>query len=296
MTVTAARKRGGRAAKPGASADSAGGIERSARQRLAGWLEQRFLVRFHVALILAFSLGVGLLTTRVFLHLGLETMHWRWPLVLFAAYGAFLLALRVWLSYIGLGRYLESETGLDIDLPELSVSGFSGSGSGSGSASGGLDWASEALRTTGGGRFGGAGGSGDFSALVDVEAGASTGSPAGIGLPDIDLPDLGDEGFLPLVVLGIVVAVLLAVFGVGFYLIWQAPLLLAEVAFEAALAAGLVRSVRKVNDPGWVGGALSASWKPFALILTFSMIAAILAEKYAPDARTLPQAMHQLSR
>ena len=277
--------------------------EGSARQRLAGWLEQRFLLRFHLILILAFSFAIGLLATRLFLHLGLEAMHWRWPLALLAAYGAFLLALRLWLSYIGLGRFLAPEKSFDIDFPDVALSGSSsgsdvgrGAGSGSGSGSGVFDWSGDAF----GGRFGGGGASGDFSALVGGELAnvseSVSDTSAGLDLPAIDLPDVGDDGCLPFIILALILALLFAVFGVGVYLVWQAPLLLAEVAFEAAMAAGLVRSVRKVNDPGWVGGALSASWKPFALILLFSIMAAALAEKYAPDARTLPQAIHQLSR
>ena len=278
--------------------------EASARKRLAGWLERHFLVRFHVALILAFSFAVGLLTTRVFFQLGLEAMHWRWPLVLLTAYGAFLLALRVWLSYVGLGRYLEDEKSLDIDVPDIEFSGSSDGGAdNSWGISSVLDRSGESIKPGDGGSFGGGGASGDFSALVGGETGdlsgsvsdSASGSISGINLPDIGLPDVGDDG-LPLIILGIILALLLAVFGIGFYLIWQAPLLLAEVAFEAAIAAGLVRSVHKVNDPGWVGGALKASWKPFALILAFSMLAAVLAEKYAPDARSLPQAIHLLLR
>ena len=301
--MTIARKRSVRKA-----ATTGANREASAKKRLAGWLERHFLVRFHVALILAFSFSVGLLTTRVFFQLGLETMHWRWPLVLLAAYGAFLLALRVWLSYVGLGRYLEDEKSLDIDVPDIEFSASSSPSPSassnamvehSGNASSGFDWAREGIKPEVGGNFGGGGASGDFSGLVGGDAGALSDSASGstslIDLPDIDLPDVGDDG-LPLIILGIILALLLAVFGVGFYLIWQAPLLLAEVAFEAAMAAGLVRSVHKVNDPGWVGGALKASWKPFALILLFSMLAAVLAEKYAPDARSLPQAIHLLLR
>jgi len=294
--VTTAKKRATRQAAPSVAS------EESARKRLAGWLEKHFLVRFHVALILAFSFAVGLLTTRALFYIGLETMHWRWPLALLAAYGAFLLALRVWLSYVGLGRYLEPKESAGIDLPDV---GFSSSGGGSvsssGSGSGVLDWAGDAIRPgSGGGQFGGGGASGDFSGLVGGGAEVSSSAPSGIGLPNIDLPDVGDlggdDGCLPIIVLGIVLALLAAVFGVGIYLVWQAPLMLSEVAFEAAMAAGLVRSVRKVGDPGWVGGALSASGKPFALILVFSVIAAVLAEKYAPEAHTLPQAIRQLNR
>lgn len=283
--MKAAGRRATGKAVPGANSDA------SARKRLAGWLEKRFLVRFHVLLILAFSFAVGLLTTRALLHVGLETMHWRWPLALLAAYGAFLLGLRVWLSYVGLGRYLDDRSSLELDLPDV---GFSSSGGGSGGVTGGSGWIGDAIESAGGGRFGGAGASGDFSELVGGGS-VGSGSSSGISLPNIDLPDVGgDDGCLPIIVLGIILALLAAVFGVGVYLVWQAPLMLAEVAFEAALAGGLVRSARKVSNPGWVGGALGASWKQFALILLFTVATAILAEKYAPEAHSLPQAIQKL--
>jgi hypothetical protein len=259
----------------------------SARQRLAGWLKERFFVRFHIALILAFAVVVGLLTTRGFFALGLETMHWRWPLALLAAYAAFLLGVRVWLAYIGLGRYLERETDFDVDIPDP---GFSVSGGDSGTHISFGDAGSQIIDTAGSnGGFGGGGASADFSAGVSD-------SGSGLALPDIDV-DLGgaDEGCLPLIILVLVLALLVAVFGVGVYVVWQAPMLLAEVAFEAALAGGLIRAARRVDDPGWIGGALSASWKPFLLIFVFSLAAAALTEKFAPEARTLPQAIQQLS-
>ena len=259
----------------------------SARQRLAGWLKERFFVRFHIALILAFAVVVGLLTTRGFFALGLETMHWRWPLALLAAYAAFLLGVRVWLAYIGLGRYLERETDFDVDIPDP---GFCVSGGDSGTHISFGDAGSQIIDTAGSnGGFGGGGASADFSAGVSD-------SGSGLALPDIDV-DLGgaDEGCLPLIILVLVLALLVAVFGVGVYVVWQAPMLLAEVAFEAALAGGLIRAARRVDDPGWIGGALSASWKPFLLIFVFSLAAAALTEKFAPEARTLPQAIQQLS-
>ena len=67
-------------------------IEVKARQKLAVWLSQHFFVRFHLSLILGFAFVAGLLTTKGFLALGMETMHWRWPLALLASYLAFLLA------------------------------------------------------------------------------------------------------------------------------------------------------------------------------------------------------------
>lgn len=279
--------------KPGKTLSRGGENEARARQKLAGWLTEKFFVRFHITLILAFSIAVGLLTTRFFFHLGLETMHWRWPIALLAAYVAFLAAVRMWLAYIGLGRYLSR----DADWSDLADGDFSSSG---GSST--FDEIATGVTKVAGqqGRFGGGGASGDFSTGIGGEL-ANTGndgvdaSVSGLSLPNIDLDVGGDDGCLPVVILAIIVALLTAVFGVGVYVVWQAPLLLAEVAFEAALAAGLVRAARRVDEPGWIGGAISASWKPFIVILLFSMVVAALGEKYAPQARTLPQLIQILS-
>lgn len=261
-----------------------------AKKHLAAWLAKRFLVRFHFSLILAFGLAAGLLATKGFLALGLDTMHWRWPLALLVAYGAFLVGVRVWLSYIGLGRHLDRRDDVGFDVPDL---GFTSGGSGSGGAGSRLG---DALLdgigriNPGGGQFGGGGASGDF-ALGAAEGGGL--------LPKVELPDIGvdaDEGCLPILVLIAIIALLAVVLGVGVYVIWQAPALLAEVAFEGALAAGLVKPFRRVEDPGWVGGAVRATWKPFLLVFAVAMAVAGLAEFFAPEARTLPEAVKILSR
>ncbi|MRR51614.1 MAG: hypothetical protein EG825_11985 [Rhodocyclaceae bacterium] len=270
--------------------------EEGAKKRLAAYFLKRFFVRFHVSLILAFAFAVGLLSTKGFLALGLDTMHWRWPLALLLAYGAFLLGVRAWLSYVGLGRYLDDKDGNDgvgaedvvdavsnlvpdgtsIDLPNIS-------GSGIGDAIGSV------VEHAGSG--GGGGASGDFSSALTDSGGSS-----GFSLPDLgDVGDLGgDDGCLPIIVVILILALLAAVLGVGVYLVWQAPFILTEAAFEAALAAGLVKAARRTDDPGWIGGALSASWKPFLLIFIFTLAVAALAESFAPEARTLMEAIDTL--
>lgn len=267
--------------------------EEGAKNRLAAYFLKRFFVRFHISLILAFAFTAGLLATKGFLALGLETMHWRWPLALLVAYGAFLLGVRVWLSYVGLGRYLDDDKDNDIDLgdaadavsnlvPDGSIELPDLSGSGIGDSVGSV------IEHAGGG--GGGGASGDFAAAV-----ADSGS-GGFSLPDVgDIGDLGgDDGCLPVLIVILILALLAAALGVGVYLIWQAPFILTEAAFEAALAAGLVKAARRADDPGWIGGTVSASWKPFLLIFVFAVTAAALAESYAPEARTLTEAIHTL--
>lgn len=248
------------------------------RRRLAAQLTKRFFVRFHLSLILLLSVAVGLLTTKGFLLLGLETMHWRWPIALLAAYLAFLLGVRIWLSYIGLGQYLDRSPSGD-DGFDLGLDG----GGGSNGSSGSID-IDVPFRNAGGGQFGGGGASGEFGvALVD-------GNGAGGGSGSWDIGDLGldDDGFWVLLA---VAALLVVIFGAGFYLVWQAPAVLAEAAFEAALAAGMIKPVRRIRDPGWVGGAIRASWLPFLVVFVCAMTIAGLVEHYAPTARTLLEAV-----
>lgn len=265
-----------------------------AKRRLAGWLAKRFFVRFHLSLILGFALAAGLLATKGFLVLGLDTMHWRWPLALMVAYGAFLLGVRLWLGYVGLGRYLGRGDDSSFDLPDPGVS-FDGGGSG-GSGLGDVVAEGVGRIVAGGGKFGGGGASGDFAAAA-VESTADGGVLPDVSMPDIDLPDMdADEGCLPIIVLLLILALLLAVLGVGFYVVWQAPMLLAEVAFEAALAAGLVKPSRRLDDPGWIGGAVRASWLPFLLVFLAALAVAALAESFAPEARTLLEAVKILSQ
>lgn len=263
-----------------------------AKKHLAAWLAKRFLVRFHFSLILGFAVAAGLLATKGFLALGLDTMHWRWPLALLVAYAAFLFGVRLWLGYIGLGRYLDRKDDSGIEIPDLS---FSGGGGGSRSGSGVGDALLDGVGRVnpGGGQFGGGGASGDF-ALGAVDGGGNGGL-----LPKVDLPDVGvdaDEGCLPILALLLILALLAVVLGLGVYVIWQAPALLAEAAFEGALAAGLVKPFRRIEDPGWIGGAVRASWMPFLAVFVIALAIAGLAEAFAPEARTLPEAVKILSR
>lgn len=95
------------------------GARLSSKSQLAHWIARRFFARFHLTLILAFAFAVGLLTTKGFLALGLDTMHWRWPLALATAYLAFLLGIRLWLGYVGLGRYIDDTPDLDLPVGDL---------------------------------------------------------------------------------------------------------------------------------------------------------------------------------
>jgi hypothetical protein len=71
------------------------------------------------------------------------------------------------------------------------------------------------------------------------------------------------------------------------YLIYAAPTILADAAFAAMLSAGLIRSVRRIGDSGWVASVVSDTWMAFAGVLILTVIFAAVARHYYPDAHTL---------
>jgi hypothetical protein len=115
-----------------------------------------------------------------------------------------------------------------------------------------------------GGGSGGSGGSGGFSLDVD------------------------GEGAIILIVLGIAVAALL---GVGIYLVYQAPLILGEAAFQGVLAGSLVRATRRMDAPGWAGSVLRSTFVPFLIALAVAALAGGVCDWLCPEARKLSEVL-----
>jgi hypothetical protein len=76
------------------------------RERLRQSLAARFVVRYHVAVMLAACIMGGWLADLALLHAGWRDMRWRYPLAIGAAYLAFLGAVRAWLWYSGIGEMI----------------------------------------------------------------------------------------------------------------------------------------------------------------------------------------------
>ena len=252
------------------------------KARVCDALKRRFFLRFHVSLILLFTFCAGLVTTRAMLWLGVDVMWVRYLVAMLAAYGAFLLGVRLWLAYIGASATAgvapsDSASGGDngsLDVPLDFVPGAGGDG------------ASLPFRAGGGGEFAGGGASDSFAAAGnggDVlpavgGSGGSSGSGGGWGI------DLGDgEGLL---VLLLALLVLLAVVGGAAWLIWIGPEVLVEAAFEAMLAGGLVKSLHDAGSGGWVGRVLWKTLLPFGLVTAAAVAFAAVGQSAYPDART----------
>jgi len=237
----------------------------ASRGEYRGQLVQRFWLRFHMSLMLAATVGTGILANRLLLGIPVHAMTLRWLLALAISYGAFFVFIRVWLAYVG-ARPLPLDLGNDVPL---NVDVFPRSGG--------------SIFQGGGGAAGGGGASGSWGDAIEAPV---KGAFDGAGSVDV-----GDAGCL-VVILGVVLLALLAAIGGGVaFLIVAAPHMLADAAFSALLAGGLVKSVRRMDEPDWEGSVLQATWKPLAIVAVLVVIAGFTAQFFAPGARTLGEVL-----
>jgi len=256
----------------------------------AARFRQRYSLRLHMSLILLATVSAGMLATRVMLALQVKNVLVRYPLAVVFAYLTFFIWVKLWLKYVAPApavRAGQRTSGSGFNL-------FSGSSSG-GSTSTGTGFRG------GGGNFGGGGASGSFDvvplpltdsgaeiASVAQDAGSSVAAAAGdvaknaaggvIG--DAVSSSLDDEkGCLIAIVLLAIAAV---IFGAGLYLVYEAPFILSEAAFQAILAGGLVRGARRLESGDWLGSVFRATWLPFVLTLLLSLLAGYLLHHFFP--------------
>jgi len=257
---------------------------------IVGRLLARFYLRFHIALLLLWSFAAGLLVTKLLLWAGVHAMLWRYPLALLASYAAFFAGVRLWLAYVGAApltaRHGERSSFSEIvDTGQLDLGSWRSSGSG-GSLRGG------------GGDFGGGGASGSFAGESFplrsgpwFFGGSGAHASGGGGGGGLDL-DLGDgDGWLVVVLLVLVAVLLSSVLGAVIYLVYSAPTVLTEVAFQAMLAGGMIKSTQRWRDASWEMSLLKATWIPFTIVIVLALATAGLASHLFPGAHTLADVM-----
>jgi hypothetical protein len=71
-----------------------------------------------------------------------------------------------------------------------------------------------------------------------------------------------------LLVLGLIVA---SLFGFAVWVVIEAPVLLAEAAFEALLASGLLPATQRLEARGWAGSLFGDTVKPFAVVAAITV-------------------------
>jgi len=88
------------------------------KQKLSHSIAARFLVRFHVALILLGAIAAGWLANRLLYQAGMTSMLVRHPLAVIAAYVGFLAGLQMWIRYSGIRNYVTDRRSKELLEPE----------------------------------------------------------------------------------------------------------------------------------------------------------------------------------
>ncbi len=266
--------------KSAATSPQGGGSARIGRSFTRS-LKERFFLRFHMSLIISATVLIGLLSSKFLLFLQVDNIVIRYPLVVICSYLMFFLFVKVWLAYI----FSSSSSSKAVDIADavLPDPGFSFGGS---TASPGGATFSEG----GGGMSGGAGATGSFDVASSAASEGTLASPGGSNASS-GIADAGDavsgifddDG----VVLIAIAVLLAAIFGSAVFLIYSAPHILSEAAFNCLLATSLAKRYRTMNKPDWVGGVIKDTYKPFLVVLIISVAAAWIIHATYPDVTKL---------
>lgn len=241
---------------------------------------KKYCVRFHMSLIVMAVVASGVLSSKLMLMSGFSALWLRYPVAVLCAYGVFLGLVRLWISWVMVqktamgvsgGSSPGTSSGVSLDLDGFFQPGNSGGGPFS----------------FGGGDSGG-GGASDSWGIGDQDLGSavqtSTGGSGSSWLPDFDF-DFGDDGIWLLVLLALLA---LVIFFAGGYLVWAAPDILGEAAWQALLGGVMVRA-RKQARAGWMTGVLKSTVIPFALVLVAASVLGWQAHRHCPKAARLAE-------
>lgn len=207
----------------------------------------------------------------------------RFIIVLIFAYLSFFILMKLWLYYLTKPHRIKRDNGDLIDAVDL-ASVTPDCNSTETSSSG----------IFGGGKSGGGGASGSWDQSDDVTTSLSEGinlAPESIGKTAVETAGetasgLAEEGGLLLLPL---IALLIIIFGSGVYLIYQAPAIISETAFEVILATSLMKKTRTIDKPDWVGSVFRATWPAFLFTLLVPVILGFVATSYCPQATKLTE-------
>ena len=226
-------------------------------------LERESYPRFHMFLLMLLTGVSGFIASFSFLQLGLETMWLRYLIAIGVAYIVFLGLLWLWLR-------TKAEDYIDIPDPGSFVTS-------------GESHSYSTYYDGEGGSFGGGGASASFddvgvadSISIDDGAADTVGDVVGGAAS-------ADELAIPLLLLIGFLALLLS----SLWIVYAAPVLLAELLVDGVLIAGLYRHVRKQNAQHWVETALRRTAWPFLITAVVIAISGYGLQSYVPEAKSI---------
>lgn len=253
-------------------------IERVRRRIVSGgW--PRLLVSF----LLALTGAAGFLVSTALLHLGVTSMTVRYPLAVLSAYSVFLLLLRLWLAF----QRRKNRSRLDDWLPDVGdgvshvfdsaarvppdASTFGGVPDFGGAGAGG-SWTSDAVSSN--------------VASSNVSGGGSSVMDSLPDLPDVGLDldfDFGEGCFWIIIPIVAIVGVVVAMF----YVVYVAPVFLAEILVDALLVAGLYKRLKGIEPRHWLRSVVRRTLLPVVIATALFIAAGYLMERIAPEAHSI---------
>jgi len=247
------------------------------RAKVNEWLQRRHWLRLHMFFIVTATFLAGLTATKVLMIVGVDLLWLRYAIAVCAAYLAFLVMIRLWIWYV-CGDGGGSLDGIDLYVRHMDK----------------VEW----TELGGGGEFGGGGASGTWAAPDGASVGTeistapsklvgSSGGSDKSGCLSLDIG--GDDGCVVVILLAALIG---ALFFAGAYLIYAAPAILGEAAFEALLAAALARRAKKLAAGGWAGSVFKATVWIFLAVLALSITLGWYAQKSCPNARRIRDAIN----
>ena len=239
-------------------------------RRLSHELSESTSPRLHLLVIVSLA-GLAAFLTSVLLLWSpaevFELMAPRYAVAVVAGYGVFLLLIRAWIALqrppgdgdLSWLDWVEPGDVTDLVevLPDATARQFAGGRSGGGGASD--QWASPRS--------------------MSVESDSSWGF------------DLDDGVFWLIAAAACVVGGGLAIA----YVLYTAPILLAEVALDAAIVSALYRRLRHDQRGYWLTTAVRRTWGPALILVAFAFVAGVALQYVAPSARSIGAVMQSVS-
>lgn len=268
------------------------------KNRLRAAIMKHYSVRLHMTLIILACVASGVLLSKVLLAFGINSMTLRYLLAIFTGYLVFLLGVRIWLHCTGFDRGVVGSSAILAGSSIVAGSSVAGRKDNSRSSGGGGDFnlgsldfssggngsgASDLFAGKGGG-FGGGGASDSFSAGPSI--GGSGGGSGGGGGFDFDID--GDA----LVILLLIALLLLVLIGTGGYVVYQAPSILTDSAFQMLLGGRLARHAKRMTEADWMGSLVSETWKSLLAIVVVTMMFTLYAAHVYPAAHSMPEVIN----
>jgi len=227
-----------------------------------------FMLRFYMSVILSSTAALGMLWSWALLRVGVTSMPLRYALATVGCYACFFVLMRLWLAWVTgafqhidvAGSFVESVHTKDVaDL---------------------VEWGAEVAHSNAD--------TGD-ALVYSVKSVASETDSVSI---DIDLGgDSDSEGIVFIVLLLAFAAI---AFGAGIYLIWIAPNILTDAALQFALAAGLIKPVKKLREQSWLASTFKATRIPFVIMLLVSILVGALCQGFFPGSIRMADVLSQL--